>query len=73
MESRVLFVVGTAIASRNLFTQQVADHLAQFQTWNLREIKNHSGLVPRFAELTQLQTFAKQKAILAKQKYFKRM
>jgi hypothetical protein len=30
-------------------------------------------LVPRFAELTQLQTFAKQKAILAKQKYFKRM
>src|ERR1700724_1084906 len=30
-------------------------------------------LVPRFAELTQLQTFAKQKAILANQKYFKRM
>jgi hypothetical protein len=67
MESRVLFVVGQRSP------EQVADHLAQFQTWNLREIKITRVLVPRFAELTQLQTFAKQKAILAKQKYFKRM
>jgi hypothetical protein len=33
-------------------------------------LKNHSGFGSAFAELTQLQTFAKQKMILAKQKFF---
>ena len=39
----------------------VADHLTQFQIWNLKEIENHSGFGFAFPELTQLRTFAKQK------------
>jgi hypothetical protein len=48
--------------SRSIHVSEfVADHLAQFQRWNPREIENHSGFGSAFAELTQLRTFSRNK------------
>jgi hypothetical protein len=64
MESRVLFVVGQRSP------EQVADHLAQFQTWNLREIKTHSGFGSAFCGTDTASNFRETKSDSRETKIF---